>query len=68
MQNVRIITNYFITFWENLCSNTSLLKISVAKTEINDSVVPSLTSYLGMPHNKVLDLDLSLNLITDRGI
>jgi hypothetical protein len=36
----------YCNFWENIKDNKSLLKISVAKTELNDRVIEKMSIYL----------------------
>jgi Ran GTPase-activating protein (RanGAP) involved in mRNA processing and transport len=58
----------YACFWENIQSNTSLLKINVSKTDLSDRVLEKLCLYLQNPNIKLADLDLSRNSITDLGL
>jgi Ran GTPase-activating protein (RanGAP) involved in mRNA processing and transport len=58
----------YAAFWENIKPNTSLKKINVSKTEINDRVLEPLCSLLCNPAITLVDLDLSRNLISDVGL
>lgn len=46
MRENKIKITTYINFWDNLKTNTSLLKINVAKTELNDKIVEKLCGYL----------------------
>jgi hypothetical protein len=58
----------YAAFWENLKGNTSLLKISLSKTDLSDRVLEKFVDYLQTPDIRLVDLDLSRNQITDVGL
>lgn len=68
MRENKISNSSFCNFWENLKTNTSLLKINVSKTEINDRIVEKLCGCLQNTASRLIDLDLSRNNITDIGL
>ena len=55
-------------FWDNIKGNSSLQKINVSKTDLSDRVLEKMCHYLLNPELKLIDLDLSRNLITDVGL
>lgn len=58
----------YSNFWDNIKGNTSLQKINVSKTDLTDRVLEKMCAYLVSPGIKLVDLDLSRNLITDVGL
>jgi len=58
----------YAAFWENIKNNTTLKKINVSKTDLNDRVIEPLCNMLCNPAVTLIDLDLSRNLITDGGL
>lgn len=58
----------YAAFFESLKINTSLKKINISKTELNDRVLEPLCSLLCNPDVVLVDLDLSRNLISDVGL
>ncbi len=55
-------------FWENTRGNTSLLKINVSKTDLSDKILVKMTLIIREEGVRLMDLDLSRNLITDVGL
>lgn len=58
----------YSNFWDNIKGNSSLQKINVSKTDLSDRVLEKMCQYLLNPELKLVDLDLSRNLITDTGL
>jgi Ran GTPase-activating protein (RanGAP) involved in mRNA processing and transport len=58
----------YAKFWEKMASNTSVKKISVEKTGLADKTMDKLVDYILSPNLKLIELDLSKNLITDVGV
>ena len=58
----------YAAFYESIKTNTTLKKINVSKTELNDRVLEPLCSLLCNPAVTLEDLDLSRNLISDVGL
>lgn len=48
--------------------NTSLLKINVSKTDLSDKILDKMTLIIQEEGVRLMDLDLSRNLITDVGL
>ena len=64
----RIGTTRYTNFFTSLCSNTSLKKLNLHKTDVNDKVAEMLAEYISQPDLKLQDLDLSRNAISDNGL
>lgn len=58
----------YAAFWQSIKANTTLKKINVSKTELNDRVLDPLCSMICNPAIQLVDLDLSRNLISDAGL
>jgi hypothetical protein len=68
MRRVRIKSIYYREFWNKLCDNKHLKKINIQKTDCNDFVSEGVANYISTPDIKLVELDLSCNLITDIGV
>jgi Ran GTPase-activating protein (RanGAP) involved in mRNA processing and transport len=68
MRELKIKWQSYCKFWEGMSENQHLKKISVAKTDMTDRVVESMSYFLSQPDMQVIDLDLSRNLITCEGL
>ena len=68
LRNNQIKSSAYGRFWQNLAKNKELQKISVEKTNMNDKTVEKLSGYIIQPNLKLIELDLSKNLISDTGV
>lgn len=68
LRNNNIKHSSYVKFWEKMCFNTHLKKINVEKTGMKDQTLDSLVDFIISPSIKLIEMDLSKNLISDIGV
>ena len=64
----RIKQTQYCNFWELMSENRALRQLNVAKTEVTDKVCSKISQYLKQPELRLIDLNLSRNLIAAEGL